>query len=242
MMALLLHVAVLGGYFAADWLGIHDPFGAPDAGGAAVPIQAVNSIPLPPHAGMKNPLATDTESEVPQELTKPVEREKKEVEEPDAIPIKAKKPKKTAPKASEINKFRPFKDIIPNQIYSKSAPALSSPMFSTPAAGGVVAAGTHTTLGTQCAAYAAQIQQLIASHWNTSTVDGRIQNAPTVDLTFELARDGTVGALSMLQKSGIPTLDTSVQRAVLDSNPLPRIPDICKRSSASVEILFELKR
>ena len=239
--AVALHALLIGGYFFA--LSHHIAFGAPDAGGAAVAIQAVNSIPLPPHTGPQNPLASDTESVVPQAPTKPVERVKKEEPPPpNAVPLKTKKPKKTpSDVASERNRFRPFKSIDPYQVYSKSAPAVSNPIYSMPSTGGRIGTGTHTTLGSQCAAYASQIEQLIGSHWNTGGV-GTLQNPPTVDATFDIAVDGTIGNLHLLQRSGIPTLDSSVQRAILDSSPLPRIPEICNREHASAEFLFELKQ
>ena len=53
------------------------------------------------------------------------------------------------------------------------------------------ARGQDTTLGNHCSGYGAQIQQLVASHWNTDTVDNRIRTAPTVTATFELMRDGS---------------------------------------------------
>ena len=68
-------------------------------------IEAVNTIPLP-HHGPENPLASDTDSEVPQAPAKPVERVKEEKPPPDAVPIKSKTPKKTpAEVASEKNKL-----------------------------------------------------------------------------------------------------------------------------------------
>ena len=239
--AVVLHAAFVGAYIYST---IYSPaFGSKDAGGAAVAIQAVNSIPLPPHTAPPNPLASDTESDVPQAPAKPVEQAKKEAPPPpDAVKLKSKTAKKNADVATDRNRFRPKNPIDLNQVYSKSAPALSSPMFSAASTGGRVGAGEHTTLGAQCGAYSAQIQQLIASRWKTDAVDARVQTAPTVITTFDLNKDGTINDPKVLQGSGIPTLDSSTQRAIRDSSPFPPIPDICKRDHASVEIWFELKR
>jgi len=239
--ALVMHALLLGGFVVSNLLPHSPTLGAKDAGGAAVAIQTVNSIPLP-HEGPKNPLASDTDSEVQQAPAKPKEAAKKEIPPPDAVPLKTPKPKKSvADVASERNRYRPFKDIDPYQVYSKSAPAVSNPAFSAQGAGRV-GVGPHTTLGDKCAAYAAQIQQLIASHWNTSTVDVRLQTAPTIIADFDLRRDGSIHNEHILQSSGIQPLDASVERAVLDSNPLPSLPPCFDRDQASVEFWFELKR
>ncbi len=240
--ALILHALLLGGFLVSNWMSAHSPtLGAKDAGGAAVAIQTVNSIPLP-HQGPKNPLASDTDSEVQQAPAKPKEAVKKEIPPPDAVPLKSPKTKKNlADVASERNRYRPFKDIDPYQVYSKSAPAVSNPAFAAQGAGNI-GVGPHTTLGDKCGAYAAQIQQLIASHWNTSTVDVRLQTAPTIIVDFDLMRDGSIKNERLLQKSGIQPLDASVERAILDSNPLPSFNTCFDRNQASVEFWFELKR
>ena len=240
--ALAMHAALVGGMIFSGWLAAHrNMFGAPDAGGASVAIEAVNSIPLP-HQGPQNPLASDTDSQVPQAPTKPVERVKEEKPPPDAIALKSRTAKKTpAEVASEKNKFRPFSKIDPYQVYSKSAPAVSNPAFSAKGAGNV-SPGVNSTLGNHCPAYSAQIQQLVASHWNTGSVDASIRTANTVIATFDLAGDGTARDVHILQGSGIAPLDSSVERAILDVSPFPRIPADCGRDHASVEFWFELKR
>jgi outer membrane biosynthesis protein TonB len=238
--ALVLHGAIAGGLIYSSWLAGHkDALGAANAGGASVAIEAVRSIPLPNH-GAPNPLATDSQSEVPQAPAKPVERVKQEKPPPDAIPLKSPK-KPPADVASEKNKFRPYKDYDPYQVYSKSAPAVSNPAFSAKGAGNV-GAGPNNTLGNHCPGYAAQIQQLVASHWNTSNLDASLRTAPTVIATFDLMRDGSVHNVHILQASGISPLDASVERAIADSNPLPPILPDCGVDHASAEFWFELKR
>src|SRR5215210_726809 len=85
--ALGLHAALAGGILVSTWLaGERETFGAPDAGGGAIGIEAVNAIPLA-HTGMQNPVANDTESQVPQQ-PKPRETERKEKISPNAVPLK----------------------------------------------------------------------------------------------------------------------------------------------------------
>src|SRR5216684_2307182 len=86
--AIALHSSIVLAFFVNGWLAGHSQsFGDPNAGGAAVGVEAVDKIPLP-HQGPQNPLANDTQSEVPQTPTKPVERPKVERPEPDAVKLK----------------------------------------------------------------------------------------------------------------------------------------------------------
>lgn len=240
--ALALHAALIGGLTLSSYLSSHTSFGALNAGGSAVGVQAVNSIPLV-HHGMQNPLANDTESQVPQTPAKPVQREKAEKPPPDAVQLKVKKAKKLpAEVASERQRYRPFNQLEPNQVTSSLAPQVSSPLYSALPGAGRIGTGPNSTIGNLFPAYAAQIQQIIARNWRTGDVN--LQTGPTVIVTFELMRNGTIRNIQLLQRSGNAALDNSVQRAVLDSNPLPPIPSGggFNRDSASVEFWFELKK
>jgi protein TonB len=241
-MAAALHAAVFG-WMAFDGLfGNHDRFGAVDAGGSAIGIEAVKSIPLP-HRGMENPLANDTESQVPQTPVRAREQtQKRPKESPDAVALKDRSKKKLSQVAAEKNKFRPFEELDPNRLTAKQAPQVSSQQFSALPGAGRVGTGANTTLGTIFPGYAEQIQRLIAQKWRTGDVDARIQTGPVVIATFDLLRNGQVKNLQLLQASGISSLDLSVQRAILEASPFPPIPSGFNRDSAKVEFWFELKR
>lgn len=241
--AITLHLAVFGGMAAHAWLSGHaDSFGDPNAGGA-IGVEAVSSIPIP-HHGQPNPLANDSPSEVPQTPAKPVERVKAETPPPDAVPLKTRDAKKKpAPVASAPQRFRPFDELEKNQLTTKQAPQVSSPLFASMPGTGTVGVGANTTLGSRCAPYATQIQQLVAQHWHTGEVDPRIRTATPVIATFELLRDGRTQNLQILQGSNISSLDFSVKRAILDVGQFPPIPSNCfDREYAKVEFTFELKR
>lgn len=241
--AIALHGSVAIAITINGWLAAHTTtFGAPDAGGGAVGVEAVDKIPLP-HHGPQNPLANDTESQVPQTPTKPVERVKEEPPPPDAVPLKSRRVKKLPSQvASARQRFRPFNQLDQNQLTSRQAPAVSNPMFSAMPGAGRVGTGANTTLGNRFAGYAAQIQQLVAQHWRTGDVDARLQTAPPAIATFELMRDGSIRNLQILQGSGVSSLDFSVKRAILDASPFPPIPPGFDRDYAKVEFVFELKR
>jgi len=239
--ALGLHAAVAVGILLTDLLP-HDTFGSLEAGGGAIGIQAVNSIPLP-HRGMENPVANDSQSQVPQTPVKAKEKAvKRPKESPDAVALKDRSKRKQSEVASAKQRFRPFDELDPNQLTTRQAPQVSSPMFSAMPGTGRVGAGQTSVLGTRFPGYAEQIQRLIAQKWRTSEVDARIQNAPVVIAVFDLMRTGRVRNLQLLQSSGIPTLDLSVQRAILEADPFPPIPPGFDRDSARVEFWFELKR
>jgi TonB family protein len=241
--AVALHSALIGGLvFSGAVSKMRASFGAQQAGGNAVGVQAVNTIPLV-HHGAPNPVANDTESEVPQTPVKAPEREKAEKPPPDAIPLKLRKkpPKKTAEVVSARQRFRPLNELLPpNQLTSQLAPQVANQAYSAVPGAGRLGTGPNTTLGDRCAGYADQLRQIVGSKWRTGDVT--IQSAPIVIATFDLLRDGSIKNLQLLQRSGNSSLDLSVQRAVQDSAPFPPITCGFDRGYASVEFWFELKR
>lgn len=240
--AIALHVTVVAALALYNFMGTRtEAFGAKDAGGGSIGIQAVDAIPLQ-HTGMANPVANDTQSQVPQQPAKPIEQVKKEKISPKAIPLKSREKKRLSDVASERQKFRPFKELEPNQVFAKQAPQVSNPLFSAKPGSGRIGTGANTTLGTRFAGYAQQIQELISQKWRTGDVDANLQTAPTVIATFELMRNGTIKNFNLLQRSGNAALDYSVQRAVLEASPFPPIPPGYDKDSARVEFWFELKR
>jgi TonB family protein len=237
--AIALHAAAIGALVFSS-LSRPTPFGSAQVGGNAIGIEAVNTIPLV-HHGAPNPLANDTESQVPQTPVKARDSVKQEKPPPDAIPLKQKKDKqKPAPKTAAQQRFRPLDELLPNQITSRDAPQVSNQAYSAAPGSGRIGAGPHTTLGNEFGGYADQIRQIVASKWRTGDVN--VQNAPVVIADFDLMRDGSIRNLRLLQSSGISSLDFSVERAIQDSSPLPPIPASFPRSYASVEFWFELKR
>ena len=180
-----MHAALVGGIsFRAGWRRTGTCSALPDAGGASVAIEAVNSIPLP-HQGPQNPLASDTESQVPQAPAKPVERVKEEKPPPDAIALKSRTARRLRPRwpARRTNSVR-SRNSIRIRCTAKPAPAVSNPAFSAKRGGQCRPRRQHHPRDS-LPAYAAQIQQLVASHWHTGGVDASIRTAPTVIATFD---------------------------------------------------------
>jgi protein TonB len=243
-----LHVsfaALVLGYGA--FRSAHKPLMGDVDGGrmGAVAVTAVHSIPLPSRSSVPNPVANPTESQVPTPppKAKPIPK----VKAPDltAIPLKSKAaPKKPQPiETAARNTFREQQRDLPNQVYSKVGQALSSPMVQMPGAGGV-GIGTNNPLGQQFGAYAKLIIDQVSRHWQTTTLNPRIQTAPMVVVNFTINRDGSVppNSIKISQSSGILEVDLSAQRAVMDAAPLPSLPPGFPHNDAQIELRFELRR
>lgn len=243
--ALALHIGVAVALAVYAYIyGHREAFGDPNAGGAAVGISVTKSIPLP-HTGPVNPVAHDSQSQVPQEPAKQ-EKAKKEPPPPkNAVELKSRTAKQLRAKVQpqpQPHHFKSFDELDPNKIKSQQAPAVSSPLFSEMAGAGRVGTGANTTLGSRFGAYSELIQERVTQHWRTGDVDASIRTAPQVVVNFEIQRNGSIGAVRIVQQSGIASLDFSVRRAILEASPFPPLPQGFERNSATVEFVFELKR
>ena len=113
---MLLHAAIAGALIISTIQFQHSRQvwgSANTAAGSAVAINSVKTIPLPSRAGKINPVANDTESQVPQE-SKPKPEPKKQVEVPEkAIPLPSRIVQEAAP-------ARSFEDLSPGDRYRKT--------------------------------------------------------------------------------------------------------------------------
>ncbi len=248
--SLALHGSVLAAAIVFSWLPAVQvlPWGDENAlGGGSVSITPVRSIPMPARAGQVNPVANDTESQVPApppQATAPAKPKPAPVAVAEAKPIpqrQAQPREEAAPTSRRRSRQAPSPDA-PNQLYSESGSALVSPMLNTTSGGGSVGVGQGGQLGSRFGAYVSILQQRVRETWDTSQIDPRLQTAPMVIVVFDLQRDGSVRNVRFLQASGHPTLDNSARRAIIDASPFPPLPDGFERSSARVEFSFELKR
>jgi periplasmic protein TonB len=237
--SVLLHAAVVGAFILSSiqFQHSHQVWGSLNTGaGTAVAIGSVKTIPLPSRAGRINPVANDTESQVPQ-APKPEPKKQAKVPDADAIPLKSRLAKKQ-PKPQASQTWHP-KLIPENQLYSRFAPAAVSPMFQKPGAGGV-GVDPNSTFGNQFGAYASLVVQRITDKWQTGGLAG--QNVPIVVVTFDIMRDGSIRNAKIAQQSGNNSLDFSALRAVTDAAPFPPLPSNYSGSSTNVELRFQLQR
>jgi TonB family protein len=216
-------------------------WGAPDAMGGTTMVNPVARIPMPARAGEINPVANDTDSQVPKAPpeTKPAQREPEP--EPDAIPINGRSIKKASPKTATNDRYRPYETPRPNQVFSSTGGALVSPIMGT-SGSGTAGLGTGSPLGDRFGAYASLLAQRIAQNWKTQDIDARIKTAPPVVVNFTLMRDGTIRNIGVKQSSGNPLIDRSAERALYSVGKFDPLPAAYERNEAVIEFWFELKR
>jgi protein TonB len=239
-----MHVLVVGA-LSAGALVHRDSLnmGSPTGGGmGGMLVNPVSSIPLPNRGGPENPVANDTQSQVP---TPPPPKEKAKAipktkaAAPDAVPLKSNKAltRRQAEAQAQPNKFREHEQLDENRLYSSVGQRTSSPMYQMPGGGGV-GIGDSSPFGEQFGAYANIIRDTIARNWRPTSA-GRTAGSPAVVITFTIQRNGAVTNVKISKTSGIQTMDFSAQRAVLDAT-LPPLPQGFPRSQADVEMKFEL--
>lgn len=242
--SVVLHVAVFAGAFLSGYLASrgHESMGDPNSfGGSGVLVTPVKAIPLFNRGGIKNLVANDTESNIPQPPKPEPKRQPKE--DPDAIAIKGRNlPKRQTDIAASQQRYRANKEEKTNQLYSSTGQAASSPLFGGTTGAGGVGVGRGSPFGNRFGAYATLVRDRVAQNWHTGEVDPRLSTAPPVIVIFDILRSGEVRNIRLLQRSGVPTLDYSAQRAVQDAGPFPSLPAGYERDTASVELWFQLKR
>ncbi len=240
-----LHGSVLAALFLQGVVGSHtrELWGNPNSlGGGAVGITPVSQIPIWAKGGPPNPLASDTQSEVPQ--PPPVKKQARRVVEPDssAIAIKSRSSsQQLARRQSVASSSRLPISEAPNQIYSDTGRALSSPMVGQTGSGGV-GLGPGGAFGNRFGAYRDLLEQAVARKWRTNEVDPRLQTAPPAIVTFLLRRDGSTADVRLEQSSGNKALDYSAMRAIYEAAPFPPLPAGYERNDARIEFWFQLKR
>jgi protein TonB len=208
-------------------------------GGDSVGVTAVRQIPLPGRTGAANPLANDTPSQVPLP-PKPQAKKQPEID-PDALPLKAHNaPRRpTYMRQQEYSRYRAAPDR-PNQLYSSSGQSLQSQMYgSQTGTGGVQMGGAF---GDRFGWYRDLIEQRISQRWSANEPEQRFQTATVIIVTFVIQKSGSISDVRVFQSSGNRTLDYAAQRSIFEAGPFPPLPTGYERSSADIEIWFQLKR
>jgi len=106
--------------------------------------------------------------------------------------------------------------------------------------GGVGLSGTNSPFGTQFGAYADLLLRHVSRFWNKPSIN--TSSVPHATISLTLPRDGTIADVKISEKSGIPALDFSAQRAILDAAPFPAFPAGFNKSETPIDFVFELRR
>lgn len=240
-----LHVGIVAFMLLFTWWHNRGrvQFGDPNAMGGSVGITPVASIPLPHRSGQRNPVANDTESQVPAR-PKPVEAKAAPKEDPAAIALKSKnQPKRVSEQIARNQRYTPPGADARNQVYSSTGAAVSSPMYGGQAGMGGTGIG-NSVFGERLGWYAQLLQQTLANKWSieSARIPVHVQTSRRTTLVFEILRDGTIRNVRVLESSGMPDVDYAAQRAVLTASPLRRLPEEFERNVANVEFWFQLQR
>jgi periplasmic protein TonB len=240
-----LHGSLVGLLLVGSFLHSSSPehWGDLETAGGVVSVKSVAKIPMVARTGPVNPVANDTDSQVPQPppQPKPVPQKVKEPE-PDAIPLKGRTPppKKTWQVTAPSGRYRPYTQPKTNQLYSSTGGSMVSPMMGLPGAEGSGVRGT--SLGDRFGAYAALVQQRVTEKWNQQDLDSHLRTAPPAIFTFTILRDGTIKDIRLKTSSGNIALDRSGERALYDVGKVDPLPTDYSRDRAEIEYWFVLKR
>jgi protein TonB len=90
--------------------------------------------------------------------------------------------------------------------------------------------------------YIDAVRRRISQNWMQSTIDPAVRAARSArcTMTFTIMRDGTVKDIRLAQTSGNYSMDTSAQRALLSSSPMPALPNDYSGSFVNVTFDFDL--
>ena len=246
--SLILHISVAAALVSAAYLNLGSKvplMGDPHGGGfGAVTITPTATIPLPPKSGPVNPVANDTQSQVPSPPPAAKPRARMMAQEPDAVPIPSPDALKRAREkaAADANKWRAQQRDLPNQLYYSGGQQVSTPMYNIQGGGGV-GVGNNSPFGSQFGWYATALRDKVAQNWRTSDINLRGATLQVV-VTCTIRHDGSLApdSVRISQSSGNRALDFSAQRAVLDAAPFAELPPGFPHTQAAVELRFELRR
>jgi protein TonB len=240
-----LGAAIAGGAWVTGSSGNRVLLGDPNGGRMGSVIVNPVNIPLPNRGAQTNPVASDTKSQLPTPPPPKKAPPKAPPIDAKAIPIPSKKatakqqmPSWYHPELAQNNKFK--QDVKPNQLTSGVGTALSSPMMQIPGGGGVGLTGTNSPFGTQFGAYADLLMRQVGRYWNRPSVN--VSGVPRAIVSFTLHKDGTITDVRISQKSGIPQLDFSAERAIRDAAPFPAFPAGFNKTETGIDFVFELSR
>ena len=240
-----MHAGLFGLGFA---VAVIKPFGGEvirlgdkDGGRAgAVAVNSVATIPLPSRNAPPNPVANDTESQVPQAPSKAKPQPKAPAPDPAAIALKGRNTKEKK-QAAAPNQWADKQQYRPNQAFSTGGQVASSPLYNLPGGGGV-GFGTATPFGTQFGWYANLLRDRIGGAWQAAGL-GAGAAAPVV-VQFTMRRDGSLapGLPRIVQTSGDANVDRSAQRAIMDAAPFQPLPPGLGKDQVTIELSFYVRR
>jgi TonB family protein len=213
--------------------------------GSSVSVNSVRTLPLPSRRGPLNPVAHDTENQIPQRQPEKAKPQPKKVEPPkNAVPVRSRAPEKPAPHDYLKPQYR-AQPLRRDQVTGSQPQAAVLPTYVKPGSAAGVGLNPTSLVGTRFGAYAQALMEAVGSHWNTGGLAG--VRVPTAIVNVDILRDGSIRNPRIVQSSGNSDVDRSALRAVIEAvNQAvnqPRIPPLPPDYSGSylnVDFLFQL--
>jgi protein TonB len=235
-----LHVAIAAGL--AGWAVFTNSGHSWGNNVASGSIQAtmVSALPLAPKH-LTNPdsvLATEAPTPAPA----PPTPRTIETPRPDAIDLPA-NPAKPVPTADRTTPPPPAHPqpvkVDPDKAQTGESTGPNVAMSSNQTRIGTFSVGvTDNAFGTRFAYYIEQINRKVASEWNEDMLDARA-GGHRVDITFQIARDGTPSHIKMEHSSGDLTLDKTALSALQHIDTFGPLPDAYQGTYVNVQYYFE---
>ncbi len=194
-----------------------------DPGGATAPVETpAEPEPEPPPPEPEPEPEPEGDTAVPENVRPDPDPPKPEPE-PEKEPPKPKLDRKKPPPREEETPAEP-------------GDGAGAPGPSAGDAGGAV--GGVVGLGTQYDYYNQQLVNALLRSWKKPVLAGLRRPLVTV-AAYEIANDGSVRNLRIVESSGVPTMDRSVLRAIGEAS-LPPLPPQLRGAPRSVQSAFEL--
>jgi len=230
-MALLIY---LNGRFHGQEWGVNGPQGAIQA-------NLVNSAPSIPLPQIAPPTPNVLATQLPSPSPAPPSKETIPIQAPDAIPIPERRPKLREAKREQpaSPKYAQPTHQQDRANYGEAAPTqLAHSMQSTTARNNSPVAVNSGDFAARFPWYVDRIQRDVSQNWYTQEIDGRTPFGSQVNVTFTIARDGTVSSIHITQASNSPTLNQTAMQAVQRVESFGPLPSQYTGSNVSVEYTF----
>jgi TonB family protein len=234
----LVIVVLVGGFFSPPPFDFGEADGA---NGGAFKVTPVDGIPLNVPTAPRNPVANDTQSQVPAapEQQPPAPEPEAPPEEPEAVPIE--QPTRRRPPAPAVQKSAP--EQKPNEVRSSVGARASSEIFTgtqQETGAGVSLTGSNP-FGEGFAWYSAALQRAVGESWRQTLSQASGAAARPATVRFMIMRDGAIQDIRIVESSGNRSVDYTAQRAILGITPFRALPPGLRRSSIVVDIFFQLQ-
>ncbi|ANM28961.1 hypothetical protein ABI59_04105 [Acidobacteria bacterium Mor1] len=215
----------------------------------AVTVRLTAGIPDPGPKAQAPPVEQDEPQEADPVETPP---EPNREEPKDTARIQDDKPEVIKkPEKEETTKTPPPKKTTTPKSEDTKAPADTTPTETPPTQNpspGGAGEGPVGEGGTGVAAdmpgdseyawYTDRVSARLKSNWRQPPLAG-MRGTMSVTVTFEILRNGSVRFVEIDSPSGIPSLDRSALRAVIESDPLPALPNRWNRPTMPARFVFQ---